>query len=83
MAKRNDDEDGKGEKIIRLNHVQNTAQKTLLDGGYSWIVCAAGFLIQCIVAAQGNISGIIFTALLDKYNANRSQTGKRVDLFLL
>ena len=80
---RNEDEDGKEAKIISLNHVQNPTQKTRVDGGYSWIVCGAGFLIQCIVAAQGNISGIIFVALLDEYNSNRSQTGKKKDLFLL
>ncbi len=82
MAKRNDLEDGKEAEISSLNHVQYPKRKTRLDGGYSWIVCSAGFLIQCIVAAQGNISGIIFAALLDEYNFNRSQTGKKIDLFL-
>ena len=84
----NDNEDGTGDKIVTFeNHVQNPAKRsssfcgvlnitTRMDGGYSWIVCAVGFLIQCIVAAQGNISGIIFAALLDEYNSNRSQTGK-------
>ena len=55
----------------------NATEKTRRDGGCSWLVCLAGFLIQSIVGAQGNISGIIFAGLLDKYNDNsRSQTGK-------
>lgn len=75
-------EDGKDrDKIVTLNPVQNPTQRIRLDRGCSWIICGAGFLIQCIVAAQGNISGIIFTALLDKYGASRSQTGKKIFLF--
>ena len=70
LTSRNDNEEGKVPNL-------NPTEKTRIDGGCSWIVCAAGFLIQCIVAAQGNLSGIIFTALLDEYNSNRSQTGKK------
>ena len=52
--------------------------KPRMDGGYSWIACAMGFLIQCIIAGQNNCSGIIFAALLDEYNTNRGQTGKKM-----
>ena len=49
-----------------------------MDGGYSWIACVVGFLIQCVIAGQNNCAGIIFAALLDEYNANRRQTGKKL-----
>jgi len=49
-----------------------------MDGGYSWIACVVGFLIQCVIAGQNNCAGIIFAALLDEYNANRGQTGKKL-----
>ena len=76
LTSRNDDEEGKEHNTGTCPNL-NPTEKTRIDGGCSWIVCAAGFLIQCIVAAQGNLSGIIFTALLDEYNSNRSQTGKK------
>ena len=49
-----------------------------MDGGYSWIACVVGFLIQCVIAGQNNCSGIILAALQDEYNANRGQTGKKL-----
>ena len=59
------------------NWVQILAAKTRMDGGYSWIACVVGFLIQCIIAGQNNCSGIIFAALLDEYSINRGETGKK------
>ena len=82
MAKRNDSDDGKDrDRMGTLTHVQSPTQRIRLDRGCSWLICGTGFLIQCVVASQANISGIIFTALLDKYGANRSQTGKKTYLF--
>ena len=57
--------------------VEIPTEQTRMDGGYSWIACVMGFLIQCIIAGQNNCSGIIFSALLDEYNTNRGQTGKK------
>lgn len=47
-----------------------------LDEGSSWIACVVGFIVMFVIGGQNNSSGIIFAALLDEFNTNRSQTGK-------
>jgi len=56
--------------------------KARLDEGCSWTVCAVGFIVMFIIGGQNNSSGIIFTVLLDEFNTNRGQTGKK-SLFCL
>ena len=50
--------------------------KARVDKGCSWTAGAVGFIVMFIIGGQNNSSGIVFAALLDKFNTNRGQTGK-------
>ena len=78
MATAHGDDEGHEHMTRSPNFPSGATEKDRFDGGRSWVVCIAGFLIQCIVCAQGNLSGLIFTAVLNEYNnTSRSQTGKK------
>lgn len=46
-----------------------------VDGGWSWVVCAAGFLVHFVVSGQISSGGVVYTALMDEFRRPRGETG--------
>ena len=41
-----------------------------------WLVCASAFIVQFVLGGLANCGGVLYTALIDKFNASRGATGK-------
>ena len=51
------------------------------DGGWGWVVCFAGFMINFITQGMISSTGIILLGLIDLYDDNISKTSMVVSLF--
>lgn len=45
------------------------------DGGWGWVACLGAFFIQFLMLGVQNAAGIMYTALVDEFQAPRGTTG--------
>jgi hypothetical protein len=54
---------------------ENIHHESIPDGGYGWVICCAGFVVQFIVLGIHNSFGILFTYLMMDLKSGASETG--------
>lgn len=66
------------EKSRNFNEKHNVVEdqgSTVPDGGYGWVVCFVGFVVQFIIFGVHNSFGILFTYLMKDLKSEPSDTG--------